>query len=254
MHRFLVVLRLMNVMTFRNRGILFFSILMPTFSLVLFGVIFGQHQIPLSTGDMNVSYAVWLLPGIIVTNMMATGFMGNSGAMIAWRERGIFKRIAVTPMPIWQVMLARILTQIVIIVAQAIIAIIVGQFLFGYTFNLTYTPLTLAFLILGAIVFLAFGQVIASFTDRVEMGNIISQGLYIILTFLTGVMLPLAILPEAIANVAQYTPSYFIATLLRGAMLQNNAGPSPLLYIGGLLAYFVAALAISAAFFRFIRQ
>lgn len=253
MRRFIVILKLINVMALRNRVVLFFNILMPTLSLVLFGVIFGQHQIPLPTGNAQFPYAIWLLPGIIVMNMMASGFMGNSSAMIAWRERGIFKRIAVTPMPIWQVMLARVLTQIVIIVAQTIIAIILSLFVFKFNFNLTYTPITLAFIILGAVVFLSFGQVIASFTDRVEVGSIISQGLYIILSFLTGVMLPLAILPDAIAKVAQYTPSYLIATLLRGAMLQGNAGPSPLLYIGGLLAYFVVAITISAAFFKMIR-
>jgi ABC-2 type transport system permease protein len=249
MRKFLAVLKWMNVITFRNRVVLFFSVLMPTISLVLFGYIFGHYNVSLSAGSQS-SYANWLLPGVIVLNMMATGLMGNSSAMIAWRERGIFRRILVTPMPVWQVMLARVLTQITVIVVQAIVAIIVGVLLFHFDFRISIVPLTLVFLIIGALVFLSFGQVIASYVNRVEIGQIISQGIDIILTFLTGVLLPLQILPNAVAKVAAYTPSYFAADLLRSAMLSQSLGSSTLKDLVGLTIYFAAALMISAVSFR----
>lgn len=252
MRRFFTILRLMNIMTFRSRTVFFFSLLLPTGSLLLFGFIFGQNTVPLGGGS-QFSYAVWLLPGIIITNMMASGMMGNASAMITWREKGIFKRIAVTPMPIWQVMLTRVITQIVVILLQAVLAIIVGIYIFKYTFNWAYTPLILLFVIIGALVFLSIGQVIASFTDRVELGSIISQGIYIIFSFLTGVMLPLQILPSAVSTFASYTPSYMTVSLLRSAMLQGTVGSGALFNVVGLAIYFVAAIGVSAAFFKMIR-
>ena len=173
--------------------------------------------------------------------------------MITWREKGIFKRIAVTPTPIWQIMLTRVITQIVVILIQVVLAIVVGVFVFKYKFNLAYMPLVFLFVIIGALVFLSIGQVIASFTDRVELGSIISQGIYIIFSFLTGVMLPLQILPAAVTNFATYTPSYMIVSLLRSAMLQGTAGSSVLFNVVGLILYFVAAIGVSATFFKMIR-
>lgn len=252
MLRFWNILKLMNVMAFRNRMVLFFNLLLPTLTLVLFGLIFGQNVVPLP-GASAVSYAVWLLPGIIVTNIIAAGLMGNASAMITWRERGIFKRLAVTPMPLWEVMLARVVTQLVPLIVQGILAIIVGAFAFNFHFNLFYTPLTLLFLLLGSLIFLALGQVIASFVNRVELGSVVCQGIYMLLIFLTGVMLPLQILPAGVAKFAYFTPSYMAADLLRGAMLQGNGGTAPLTNIAGLLAYLVVALGISAFFFKTVR-
>lgn len=252
MLRFWNILKLMNVMSFRNRIVLFFNLLLPTLMLILFGVVFGQHIIPIP-GSATVSYAIWLLPGIIVTNIMASGLMGNTSAMITWRERGIFKRIAVTPMPLWEILLARVFTQLVPLLVQGVIAIIVGEFIFNFRFNIQYTPLTVLFLLLGSLVFLALGQVIASFTSRVELGSITCQGIYMVLTFLTGVMLPLQILPSGVGTFARFTPSYMVADLLRGAMIQGNAGATPLANIGGLLIYLVVAVGISAVFFKTIR-
>ncbi|GER83846.1 hypothetical protein KTAU_24830 [Thermogemmatispora aurantia] len=252
MRRFITEFRFFIILAFRSRTLLFFSLLVPTGSLLLFGFVFGQNVIPLP-GSGGVSYSVWLLPGIIVMNMIASGLMGNSTAMITWRERGIFRRILVTPTAPWEVMLARACTQVLVIVVQTIVAIIVGSLVFHFTFNPLYTPLTLLFIVLGSAVFLLLGQVIASFTDRVEIGNIISQGLYILLTFLTGILLPLQILPDIVSKIAPFTPSYMVAELLRSAMLQGNAGSAPLADIVGCLLYCAAALGLSAAFFRMLR-
>jgi ABC-2 type transport system permease protein len=252
MRRFFTILRLMNTMSLRSRTVFFFSLIMPTGSLLLFGFIFGQNIISIAGGS-NFSYAIWLLPGVVITNMMASGMMGNSAVMITWREKGIFKRIAVTPTPIWQIMLTRVITQIVVILIQVILAIVVGVFVFKYKFNLAYMPLVFLFVIIGALVFLSIGQVIASFTDRVELGSIISQGIYIVFSFLTGVMLPLQILPAAVTNFATYTPSYMTVSLLRSAMLQGTAGSGALFNVVGLTLYFVAAIGVSATFFKMIR-
>jgi ABC-2 type transport system permease protein len=150
-------------------------------------------------------------------------------------------------------MLARACTQVLVIVVQTVVAIIVGSLVFNFKFNLLYAPLTLLFIVLGSAVFLLLGQVIASFTDRVELGNIISQGLYILLTFLTGILLPLQILPDVVSKVAPFTPSYMVADLLRGAMLQGSAGSAPLADIIGCLLYCAVSLGLSAAFFRMLR-
>lgn len=256
MRRFWTILKLMVIMNFRNPVALFFSILLPTASLLLFGSIFNGNSVPIGggAGTTKYSYAVWLLPGIIVTNIMATGLMGNSSTMIAWRERDIFRRIMVTPTGVWLVMLARVLTQVVTICVQAVIAIVIGTAIFNYQFDFSYLPLTLVFLILGAVVFLGFGQLIASLTSRVEVGSVISQIFYIALSFLTGVMLPLSLLPSFAGTIAKLTPSYMVVNLLRSAMLQGEAGSSALLYIVGLLAYFAAAITLSAYTFKMLAK
>lgn len=253
--RFVVIARFMGTMMLRSWVVLFFSIILPTGSLLLFGWVFKSINIPAQAAGNPIatSYPVWLLPGVVVMNMMSTGMMGGSGAMIAWRERGIFKRLLVTVMPVWQVMTARIVVQLGILVLQAVIGIITAIAVFGYKFDAHYLPLTILFIAIGGLVFLSFGQVIASFTDRVEIGSVVSQVFYVALTFLTGVMLPLTILPSAAADFAKYTPSYMIVELLRTAMLAGGAGPYAWWHLAGLAGYFAAAIIASALSFRMIR-
>jgi ABC-2 type transport system permease protein len=248
MRRFLMILRMMTIMMFRNRTVLFFNMALPTASFVIFGLIFQRNIVTLNQAPdaLRTSYPLWLLPGMIVSNIIAAGLMGNTASMLAWRERGIFDRIAVMPMPLWQVMFARVCTQLAVIVTQAALLVLIGTLAFGFAFDLRNLPITLIFTILGSLVFLAFGQLIASAVERVEIGSLICQVVYMPLAFLTGLMIPLAILPQAIQPIARLTPSYMAVDLLRGAMLAGNGGTQPFIHIVALLGYIVAALMGSA--------
>jgi ABC-2 type transport system permease protein len=239
---------MMTIMMFRNRTVLFFNMALPTASFVTFGMIFQRNMVALnpSSDALRISYPLWLLPGIIVSNIMAAGLMGNTASMLAWRERGIFDRIAVMPMPVWQVMFARVLTQLAVIVTQAVLLVLVGTLAFGFAFDLRNLPITLFFTLVGSLAFLAFGQLIASAVERVEIGGLICQVIYMPLAFLTGLMIPLAILPEALQPIAQLAPSYMTAALLRGAMLAGNGGSQPAVHLAALLGYIAVALIGSA--------
>ena len=54
-------------------------------------------------------------------SIMNTGMIGLASAFVTYRERGILRRVRATPFPLSSFILARILSQLVVSVAQAVI-------------------------------------------------------------------------------------------------------------------------------------
>jgi len=63
------------------------------------------------------------VPGILAMSLMNSGIIGLSTAFVNYRERGILRRIKMTPFPLTSFVLARVLSQMVLAVAQALILV-----------------------------------------------------------------------------------------------------------------------------------
>ncbi|MGH9174013.1 MAG: ABC transporter permease, partial [Vicinamibacterales bacterium] len=85
-------------------------------------VIAIESQAVESTG---LEYMDFLIPGILAMSIMNSGMIGLASAFVTYRERGILRRIRATPFPLSSFILARIISQLVISVAQA--AILIGS-------------------------------------------------------------------------------------------------------------------------------
>ena len=78
-------------------------------------------------------------------------------------------------MPVAQYLLARIVNQLVIVVIQVILAIIIGAIAFQVHPEGSGWYLDVAFILVGALVFITIGQLIAALSPRLETATIISQ-------------------------------------------------------------------------------
>jgi ABC-2 type transport system permease protein len=262
MQRFLVSLRMEFLSTIRNRTATFFNLIFPMLLFIFFGYIFNSPSGGLNVtgtasvnGSGGVKEALWLLPGIIAISIATNGLFGSI-PMVTLRERGVFRRIQATPMPVAQYLLARIVIQLVIVVIQVALAILIGILVFQVHPEGSGWYLDLAFILVGAIVFITIGQFIATVSPRLETATIISQLINLPLIFLSNIYLPFAILPDVVQKIGQVLPGFLIVDVLRPAMVVGNvtqAGATlnnPLVDLAGLGLYFLVALGISARFFR----
>ncbi len=258
MRRFYTSLKMVFLSTIRNRTATFFNIIFPMLLFLLFGYIFKQTGINV-TGTAaiqngGISEALWLLPGIITVSIASNGIFGSI-PMITLRETGVFQRIRATPMPVAQYLLARIVIQLVIVVIQVALALLIGVIAFQVHPTSGGWYLDAVFILLGAVVFITIGQLIAVLSPRLETANIISQIINMPLVFLSNIYLPFLILPDTIQHIGRVLPSFLMVDVLRPAMITGtitsiNTINNPVVDLAGLGVYFLVALALSARFFR----
>ena len=63
------------------------------------------------------------VPGILAMSLMNSGVIGLATAFVTYRERGILRRIRVTPFPLTSFILARVISQLLLAGLQAVILI-----------------------------------------------------------------------------------------------------------------------------------
>ncbi len=258
MKRFSISLKMAFLATIRNRTATFFNLVFPMLLFLFFGYVYGQGGGTNVTGTAQgggVSVPLWLLPGIITISIATNGIF-NSMPMVMLRESGVFRRIQATPMPVSQYLLARVVIQLVIVVAQVALAIIIGRIAFNILPEGSGWYLDVAFIVVGALVFIAIGQLIAAISPRFETANIISQLLNLTLVFLSNIYIPFSVMPDIVQQIGRALPGFMMVDVLRPAMILGDISQTgatlnnPLVDLAGLGIYFLVALILSARFFR----
>ena len=78
----------------RTKASLFWTMVFPIMFMGLFGLIYQDTKWP----GMDIRSVDYLLPGIIVMSVMVTGIMYMVQAFVAEREKGVYRRLALTPL------------------------------------------------------------------------------------------------------------------------------------------------------------
>ncbi|HET7078561.1 MAG TPA: ABC transporter permease [Chloroflexia bacterium] len=241
--RFGLLLQTNLLLYLRNRMAVFWNMVFPIGLMLLFGAIYGREP----------AVITYLATGMVVLSLLSNGLIGNAATMALWRERGILRRIQTTPLPLWQLLLARIVTQGAIMILQACLLIGTSVLVFGAQFELGNLVAAIPAVVLGALLFMAFGQALAALVQKVDTVNIIGQVIYFPLMFLGNIFLPLQQLPDALQTVGKWFPSAMIADLVRTTMLGQSAAdmtlPLPVTLLG-VACYFAAAVVIAVRFFK----
>ncbi|HEX6122490.1 MAG TPA: ABC transporter permease [Ktedonobacterales bacterium] len=251
MRQFYVLFKANLLSTMRNRSAVFFNIFSPVLFFVIFGFIFKNDTGSFGAGGPTIGYAIYLLAGIIVMSQLASGFYGGAAVLVTWRERGIFRRIQATPMSVWQLMLARVLAQLIVIMLQAGVIILTGKLVFDVLPAKAGALWDVLFIVAGGLVFLAIGQLIAARVKRVETANILINVIWLPLLFFTDLFFPLSQLPDALQQIGKVLPPYLVVELLRSSIILGQPPEHALADVVGLALYFVLAVVISARIFSF---
>src|ERR1051325_2222929 len=71
--------------------------------------------------------AAFALSSCITIGLVAIGLMGYSNSIARDRDKGVFQRLRVAPMPSWCIMASRLLVQLIMIVLLTILIFIAGN-------------------------------------------------------------------------------------------------------------------------------
>jgi ABC-2 type transport system permease protein len=219
---------------------------------ILFAVAEGQAPVqiaeqPVSAND--VSYIDFLVPGIVGMALMNSGIIGLSTAFVTYRERGILRRIKVTPFPLTSFILARIVSQLVVAVAQAVILIGMSMALFGV--DLEGNPLLILLAVIaGALAFLSIGFAISGFARNAETAASYANLITFPMLFLSGVFFSIDGAPRWLQDVTRILPLRYLVDGLRDPMTRGEGLGTIWIDLLVLLATFLVAMVIAVRFFR----
>ncbi|HEY5533118.1 MAG TPA: ABC transporter permease [Candidatus Anoxymicrobiaceae bacterium] len=222
-----------------------------TVSQVLGKIVQGMAKIPdlivlnkQSVVSNDMRYVDFIVPGVLAMTLMTSGLLGLSLAFVQYREKGILRRIKVSPLPLSRFIGSELTADLIMALIQAAILLLVGKLVFKIHIRGNF--INIAFLvILGAATFLAAGFLIASITKTLKTAEMASNAITFPMMFLSGVFIPLAVLPPVLVTVAKALPLYYLGHALREVMIRGKmlwaVWPDILVLIGvGLICFLIS--------------
>ncbi len=197
----------------------------------------------------DVRYIDFLVPGVLAMAIMNNGLIGLSFSFVIYRERGILRRIKATPFPLSSFILARILTQVIIAVAQSLLLLGTGKLLFNIQISGDFFSL-LGMVMLGSLAFLSIGFLISGISRNVETSTTLSNAVAFPMLFLGGVFFPIDSAPAWLRPIANALPLSYLANGLRDIMIHGDTILRVWQAVLMLTATTVVGLLLSLRFFR----
>ncbi len=202
-----------------------------------------------SVSGADISFMDFFLPGILAMAIMNSGVIGLSTAFVTYRERGILRRIKVTPFSLTSFVGARVVSQLIVAVPQSLILIAIAQLFFDL--HIRGNPLLILFVItLGSLAFLAIGFAISSFAKNVETAASYSNLITFPMLFLSGVFFDIDAAPEWLKPITKILPLRYLVDALREPMTRGKGIDAIWLDIGVLLLTFAVGMVFAVRFFR----
>jgi ABC transporter DrrB family efflux protein len=193
------------------------------------------------------NYASFVLPGLLGLNLVSMGLFSVGMVNVSYREKGKFRRLAVTPLPKWVFLLGQVLHRLTVTVVQAAILLLVGRLIFGIQNQGSFLNLLLI-MTLGTACFMAFGFALSGFAETSEGYAAISNLVFFPLMMLSGVYFTLDAAPAWLQHTVALMP---LAPFIRALRAVFNDGAS--LAGHGLGLMIVGAWAL-AAFILAVRR
>ncbi|MCC6943508.1 MAG: ABC transporter permease [Thermomicrobiales bacterium] len=197
----------------------------------------------------DITFMDFFLPGILAMAIMNSGVIGLSTSFVTYRERGILRRIKVTPFALKSFIGARVVSQLIVAVPQALILIAIAWLFFD--FHLRGNPLVILLaIVLGSLAFLAVGFAVSSIARNVETAASYSNLITFPMLFLSGVFFSLDNAPSWLQPVTRVLPLSYLVDALREPMTRNNGIGAIWTDLLVLVATFVVAMVIAVRFFK----
>ena len=190
-----------------------------------------------TTSSMN--FIDFLLPGIIGMSIMSTSLYGTVGASASNRAKGVFRKLATTPISSIEWNAAKILYQTIVLIITVALCLLVGWLLFGIRVDINLP--TILFVIAGSIVFAGLGMFVAGFVKDEEMAMNAANMIGFPLMFLSGSLFPVDSMPWFLQIIAKISPLTYLNEGLRASMITGNSST--------ILTSMVIVLALAAVFF-----
>lgn len=161
------------------------------------------------------------LSSCITIGLTAVGLMGYSNAIARDRDKGVFQRLRVTPVPTWSIMGSRLIIQLLMILLLTTFVFIVGSEYDKVTLSPAGYALTYITAFIGGALYLGLGQMIVGMVKNAETVNSTTRLVYF-LFIMVGMFGDLGVLGNKLKDIIKWSPYGTVKTILAASMEPSN--------------------------------
>jgi ABC-2 type transport system permease protein len=222
----------------------FFTLVFPPLLFVILGSIPSLHEPQSGLGGLRLIDLY--LPIVVALSIAMLALNALPQVLATYRERGMLRRMATTPMRPSRLLLAQLVVYLGISLATVVLLLAIGRFRFGVALPKQAAAFALSFL-LSLLAMFAVGLLVAALAPSGRGANAIGSVLFFPMLFFAGLWLPRAGMPAVLRQISDFTP------LGAGVQsLQNAAAgswPQPL-HLAVMMGWAVAAGLAAVKLFR----
>lgn len=238
LHPLATLTRVEAALLLREPAAIAFTLALPLLLLVLNGSQ-GNQPSPRFGGAGLVDV---LVPGYIVYVMATSALMAMPETLADYRDRGIMRRMRVSPLRPWQILGSHALTHLAMSGVGVALLVGVGAVAFGLNLPGSWVPVLIA-LLAGALSLLAVGFLLGAVLPTVRTTQAVGAALYFPAIFVSGAIFPREALPEFARVIGDWLPMTYAVRALREAWT-NGAVDGVALGILGAVTIGAAAVAV----------
>jgi ABC-2 type transport system permease protein len=223
----------------------FFGLAFPAILLVVLGFAIPAFREP--SPDLGGDRPIDLyLPIVLAMAIGTVAIVTLLGVLSAYRERGILRRLSVTPISPVTLLGAQLVVNAAALVAGCVLAVLAGALVLGVAMPGNVAGVLIAF-VLGAVAMSAVALLIAAVARTSRSSSAIGSAVYFPMLFAAGVWTPGPLMPDVVRRVADFTPLGAASRALQDTWA--GGWPQPL-HLVVLVAFTAAAGAVAARTFR----
>ena len=234
--------RMEVALTVRRGESVLLTLVLPPALLVFFATV---PLLPLGAHPVGT-----LLPGVVALSVLSTAMVGLAIATGFERQQGVLKLLGVSPLTRGGWLTAK-LTSVVAIEGVQLVLLAVAALALGWRPGGARVLLVVPLVLLGTAAFAGLGLLMAG-RLRAETTLAAANGLYVLLLLGGGLVVPAALMPGPIADVARLLPASALAETLGAAL--GSGGPVPGSALAVLVVWAVLTPILAARAFRWQQE
>ena len=223
----------------------FATIGIPVLVLVVMGRVIGSRPPAVLAANTLVRVGV----PVFVCIMIAINAVLSLVTIISiYREGGILKRLRATPLRPQTILAAHVIVKLLLTAATLMLMVLAGKRYYPVDVHVPVISFTIALLV-TTVSILSIGFLIASLVPTARFAQPVGAFILYPMIALSGLFVPIALLPPMLQKAAQVMPLTYAVSLLEGMW----RGDAWFAHTGDLLALaivFVVCTALSAKMFR----
>jgi len=177
-----------------------------------------------------------------------SGLLSLSIALASEREKGVLRRLRVTPLRPQTILGAHVLVMFMMTTLGMMLLVLAARSVFGLRFGGNALSVAVGF-VLSCLSFFALGFVFAGLMPTARTAQIVGMVLFYPMIFLSGATIPLEVLPPTVRQYAGLLPLTHVVKLLRGLWMGESWG-AHLREAGILAGILILGVVVSARSFR----
>lgn len=215
------------------------TLIPPVITMILYFVIFGK-LIGSRIGEMGgYSYMSFVVPGLIMMSVINSAYSNVVSSFFSAKMNKSIEELQVSPTPNYVILAGYITAGSLRGLAVGIIVTLVS--LFFTHLQIHNIGITLAVIVLAAILFSIAGMINAIFANSYDDIAIVPTFILTPMTYLGGVFYSIELLPDFWQSVSKLNPVLYMVNAFRYGIL-GFSDVSVMLAFSGILAFVVVAL------------